>query len=62
MQPRSSIPHTFAQRLSVERECIEAELKKTNTGPRRDELKRKLRQLDTASHTLVPIQSERKRL
>jgi hypothetical protein len=50
MQPRSSAPHTLAERLNVEKERIEAELRKTNPGPRRGELERKLRQLDTASH------------
>ena len=46
MQPRSSAPHTLAERLNVEKERIEAELRKTNPGPRRGELERKLRQLD----------------
>ena len=50
MQRRRSTTHTFDQRLSAEKARIEAELEKTNPGPQRDELKRKLRQLDTACH------------
>jgi hypothetical protein len=50
MQRRRFTPHhTFDQRLSAERARIEAELEKTNPGPQRDKLMRKLRQLDAAS-------------
>jgi hypothetical protein len=50
MQRRRSTPHTFDQRLSAEKARIEAELEKENPGPRRDQLKRKLRQIDVAFH------------
>jgi hypothetical protein len=48
MQRRRSTPHTFDQRLSAEKARIEAELEKENPGPRRDQLERKLRQMDVA--------------
>ena len=50
MQRRRSTPHTFDQRLSAEKARVEAELRKENPGPRRDQLKRKLRQIDVAFH------------
>ena len=50
MQRRRSAPHIFDQRLSAEKARTLAELEKENPGPRRDQLKRKLRQIDVASH------------
>jgi hypothetical protein len=41
---------TFDRKLKAEKARIEAELRKTSPGPRRDLLERKLTQLETAFH------------
>ena len=47
---RRSEPHTFDERLNAEKARIEAELEKTFSGPQRDMLARKLRQIETCLH------------
>ena len=41
---------TFAQKLRAEKARVEARLKRTNPGPQRHLLERKLSQLETAFH------------
>jgi hypothetical protein len=43
-------PHSFAERIAEEKRRAEAELAKTEPGPVRDALEKKLRQLDVAVH------------
>ena len=43
-------PYIFDERLNAEKVRIEAELEKTFSGPQRDMLARKLRQIETALH------------
>ena len=45
---RRSEPHAFDKRLNAEKARIEAELEATGTGPQRDLLELKLRQIETA--------------
>ena len=47
---RDATQTVYSARLSAEKARIEAELEKENPGPRRDQLKRKLRQIDVAFH------------
>ena len=51
MQRRRSAPHTFEDKIAAERAKLEAQLAELNPGPETDGLRRKLRQLETASHT-----------
>jgi hypothetical protein len=50
MRRTSSKFDSFAERIAEERRRIEAELAKLDTGPTRDALLKKLRQLDVAAH------------
>jgi hypothetical protein len=47
---RRSEPHTFDERLNVEKAHVQAELECTSPGTQRDVLERKLRQIETALH------------
>jgi hypothetical protein len=45
-----SKPHSFADRIAIEKQRLEGELSKAEQGPARDALLKKLRQLDVAAH------------
>ena len=47
---RRSAPHTFEENIAAERAKLEAQIAKLKSGPQRDALLRKIRQLDTATH------------
>ena len=50
MQRRRSPSHTFEENIAAEEARLEAQLAATKPGPEADALRKKLRQLDTASH------------
>ena len=50
MQRRRSLPHTFEDNIAAEKARLEAQIAKLKPGPQMDALRRKIRQLDTASH------------
>ena len=50
MQRRRSIPHTFEDRIAAEKAKLEAQVAKLKPGPQMDALRKKIRQLETASH------------
>jgi hypothetical protein len=50
MQRRRSAPHTFEQNIAAEKAKLEAQLAALQPGPETDALRKKIRQLDTASH------------
>jgi hypothetical protein len=50
MQRRRSIPNTFEDNIATEKAKLEAQLASLKPGPRWDALRKKIRQLDTASH------------
>jgi hypothetical protein len=50
MQRRRSAPHTFEDRIAVEKAKLEAKVAKLKPGPQMDELLGKIGQLDTAAH------------
>jgi hypothetical protein len=45
-----SKPGSFAERIAEQRRRLEAEIARTEPGPARSDLQKKLRQLDVASH------------
>jgi hypothetical protein len=47
---RRSKPHTFEGRIEEEKARLEEQIKFLPNGSRKDELLRKIRQLNTASH------------
>jgi hypothetical protein len=47
---RRSIPHTFDDQIAAEKARLEAEIAELPPGPEQDALRRKIRQLETASH------------
>jgi hypothetical protein len=47
---RRSDPHTFEDRIAAEKAELEAQVAKLRPGPQMDELLKKIRQLETASH------------
>ena len=47
---RRSIPHTFDDQIVAEKARLEAEIAELPPGPEQDALRRKIRQLETASH------------
>jgi hypothetical protein len=49
MQRRRSAPHTFEQNIAAEKARLEAQVAKLKSGPQRDGLLKKIRQLETAS-------------
>ena len=49
-QRRRSAPHTFEDRIAAEKVKLEAQLAKLKPGPEMDALRKKLTQLETASH------------
>ena len=50
MQRRRSVPHTFEENIAAEKAKLEAQIATLKPGPQRDELLKKIRQLETASH------------
>lgn len=47
---RRSVPHAFEENIATEKARLEAQLATLKPGPQMDELRKKIRQLDTASH------------
>jgi hypothetical protein len=50
MQRRRSAPHTFEGNIAAQKAKLEAELADLKPGPQMDALRKKIRQLETASH------------
>jgi hypothetical protein len=50
MQRRRSAPHTFEGNIAAEKAKLEAQLADLKPGPQMDALRKKVRQLQTASH------------
>jgi hypothetical protein len=50
MQRRRSAPHTFEENVAAEKAKCEARLAKLRPGPEMDALRKKIRQLEMASH------------
>ena len=50
MQRRRSTPNTFEDNIATEKAKLEAQLASLKPGPQMDALRKKIRQLDTASH------------
>jgi hypothetical protein len=50
MQRRRSVPHTFEDNIAAEKSKLEAQLATLKPGPQADAMRKKIRQLDTASH------------
>jgi hypothetical protein len=44
------ISHSFEENIAAEKAKLEAELAKLKPGPQMDAVRRKIKQLDTASH------------
>ena len=49
MQRRRSSPHTFEENIAAEKAKLEAQIAKLKPGPQMDALRKKVRQLETAS-------------
>lgn len=49
MQRRRSVPHTFEDRIAAEKARVETQLAKLEPGLQRDQLLKKIEQLDTAA-------------
>lgn len=47
---RRSVSHTFDENLAAEKARLEAQMAGMTPGPEMDALRKKIRQLDTASH------------
>lgn len=50
MQRRRSVPHTFEENIAAEKAKLEAQIANLKPGPEMDALRKKIRQLETASH------------
>jgi len=50
MQRRRSVPHTFEENIAAEKAKLEAQIAELRPGPEMDAVRKKLRQLETASH------------
>jgi hypothetical protein len=50
MQRRRSPAHTFEDNIAAEKAKLEAQLTGLKPGPQMDALRKKIRQLETASH------------
>ena len=50
MQRRRSPAHTFEECIAAEKARLEAQVAKLKPGPQMDALRKKIRQLETASH------------
>jgi len=49
MQRRRSSPHTFEENIAAEKAKLEAQIAKLKPGPQTAALRKKIRQLETAS-------------
>ena len=49
MKRRRSVPHTFEENIAAEKAKLEAQIAKLKPGPQMDALRKKIRQLETAS-------------
>jgi hypothetical protein len=47
---RRSAPHTFEENIAAQKAKLEAQLSGLKPGPQMDALRKKIRQLETASH------------
>ena len=47
---RRSVPHTFEGNIAAEKAKLEAQLAQLKSGPEMDAIRKKIRQLETASH------------
>jgi hypothetical protein len=47
---RRSVPHTFEDNIAAEKSKLEAQVAGLKPGPQMDALRKKIRQLETASH------------
>jgi hypothetical protein len=47
---RRSVPHTFEENLAAEKAKLEAQMALFKPGPKREELEKKIEQLETAAH------------
>jgi hypothetical protein len=47
---RRSAPHTFEANIAAEKAKLEAQIAKLKPGPQMDALRKKITQLETASH------------
>ena len=47
---RRSVPHTFEENIAAEKAKLEAQLAQLKSGPEMDAIRKKIRQLETASH------------
>ena len=50
MKRRLSVPHSFEENVAAEKVKLEAQIAHLKPGPEMEALRRKIRQLDTASH------------
>jgi hypothetical protein len=50
MRRRRSIPHTFEENIAAQKAKLEAQLAQLKPGPEIDAIRKKIRQLETASH------------
>jgi hypothetical protein len=50
MQRRRSASHTFEDKIAAEKTKLEAQLAQLKPGPQMDAIRKKIRQLETASH------------
>jgi hypothetical protein len=50
MQRRRSLPHSFEDNIAAEKARLEAQVAELKPGPQMDALRRKIRQLETATH------------
>jgi hypothetical protein len=50
MQRRRSAPHTFEENIAAEKANLEAQIANLKPGSEMDALRKKIRQLETASH------------
>jgi hypothetical protein len=49
MQRRRSVPHSFEENIAAEKARLKAQVAKLQPGPQKDEMLRKMRQLETAA-------------
>jgi hypothetical protein len=50
MKRRRSVSHSFEENIAAEKVKLEAQIAQLKPGPEMEALRRKIRQLDTASH------------
>ena len=47
---RRSAPHTFEENIAAEKAKLEAQIAKLKPGPQMEAIRKKIKQLETASH------------